>query len=82
MGWIAPLALELIAAKSALDQEYGDVYARGYSYYGGRIGTHNIVIGVQSRMGIDMASDLAAKMQAVFPNIQFFLVIGIGGGVP
>jgi nucleoside phosphorylase len=82
VGWIAPLPLELTAARSALEQEYGPIYAGKYSYYGGKIGAHNVVIGVQSTTGTDAASDLAARMQAAFPNIEFFLVVGIGGGVP
>jgi len=82
VGWIAPLPLELTAARSALEPEYGRIHADGYNYYGGRIGTHEVVLGVQSRMGTDAAADLAARMQAAFPNIKFFLVVGIGGGVP
>jgi nucleoside phosphorylase len=82
VGWIAPLPLELTTARSVLEQEYGPVYAGGYSYYGGKIGTHDVILGVQSRMGTDAAADLAARMQAAFPNIKFFLVVGIGGGVP
>lgn len=82
VGWIAPLPLELMAARSALEEEYGTIYDDKYSYYGGKIGAHNVVIGVQSRIGTDAASDLAARMQAAFPNIEFFLVVGIGGGVP
>ncbi|KAF2471639.1 purine and uridine phosphorylase [Lindgomyces ingoldianus] len=82
VGWIAPLYLELIAAKSALEQEYDEIYADGYRFYGGRIGEHNVVLGVQPTIGTDAASDLAARMSSAFPNIRFFLVVGIGGGVP
>jgi nucleoside phosphorylase len=82
VGWMAPLPLEHTAAISTLEEVHGEIPANGYCYHGGRIGAHNIVIGVQSRMGTDAASDLAARMEAAFPNIKFFLVIGIGGGVP
>jgi nucleoside phosphorylase len=33
-------------------------------------------------MGTDAASDLAARLRAAFRNIECFLVVGIGGGVP
>ncbi|KAI9770023.1 MAG: hypothetical protein M1840_003735 [Geoglossum simile] len=37
---------------------------------------------VQSRIGTDAASDLAARMRNAFKNIECFVVVGIGGGVP
>lgn len=82
IGWIAPLPLELAASKAALDDDFGDIHINGYIYRGGRIGQHNIVMAVQSKMGTDAASDLAARMHAAFTNIEYFLVVGIGGGVP
>jgi len=82
IGWIAPLPLELIAAKAVLDKDHGDIHVDGYIYHGGEIGKHNIVMAVQSRMGTDAASDLAARMRAAFRNIEYFVVVGIGGGVP
>jgi nucleoside phosphorylase len=82
VGWIAPLPLEQIAARSALDQEHGLVPSGGYIYIGGMIGSHNVVIGVQSKMGTDAASDLASRMRDAFPSIEYFFVVGIGGGVP
>src|SRR6202034_3725438 len=41
-----------------------------------------VVMAVQPRIGTDAASDLAARMRTVFKNIQYFLVVGLGGGVP
>ncbi|OCK78068.1 purine and uridine phosphorylase, partial [Lepidopterella palustris CBS 459.81] len=82
VGWIAPLPLELTAAKAVLDEDYGDIHVGDYIYHGGRIGQHDIVMAVQPKMGTDAASDLAARMRAAFRNIQFFMVVGIGGGVP
>ncbi|KAH8723832.1 hypothetical protein GQ44DRAFT_773708 [Phaeosphaeriaceae sp. PMI808] len=82
IGWIAPLPLELTAARAVLDEDYGDIHVDDYCYHGGRIGQHNIVMAVQPQMGTDAASDLAARMRAAFRNIQYFMVVGIGGGVP
>jgi nucleoside phosphorylase len=82
IGWIAPLSLELTAAMAMLDEVYVDMHVDGYIFHGGRIGQHNLVLAVQPRMGTDAASDLAARMHAAFRNIEYFLVVGIGGGVP
>ncbi|OCK81526.1 purine and uridine phosphorylase [Lepidopterella palustris CBS 459.81] len=80
--WIAPLPLELAAAKAMLDEDYGDISIDGYNYYGGKIGQHDVVMAVQPKIGTDAASDLAARMRVAFRNIVYFLVVGIGGGVP
>ncbi|KAH8727306.1 ankyrin repeat-containing domain protein [Phaeosphaeriaceae sp. PMI808] len=82
IGWIAPLPLELTAAKAVLDEEYKEHRINGYTYYGGRIGEHDVVMAVQAKMGTDGASDLAARMLAAFSYIEYFVVVGIGGGVP
>jgi nucleoside phosphorylase len=82
IGWIAPLPLELTAAKAMLDEDHGDIHVGGYIYHGGRIGNHNVVMAVQPKMGTDAASDLAARVRAAFRNIEYFVVVGIGGGVP
>lgn len=82
IGWIAPLALELIAAKAMLDEDHQEIHVNEYNYHGGRIGQHYVVMAVQPKMGTDAASALAARMHAAFKNIKYFLVVGIGGGVP
>jgi nucleoside phosphorylase len=82
VGWIAPLPLELTAARAVLDEDYGAIHVGNYSYHGGRIGQHNIVMAVQPKIGTDAASDLAARMRVAFRNIQYFMVVGIGGGIP
>jgi nucleoside phosphorylase len=58
------------------------VQHRSAFYLGGRIGKHEVVIGVQRRTGVEDAAILAEKMRAGFPNIKYFLVVGIAGGVP
>jgi hypothetical protein len=52
-----------------------------YIYHGGKIGKHNVVMAVQPKMGTDTASDLAARVHAAFKNIEYFVVVGIGGAV-
>lgn len=84
IGWISPLALELEAARLVLDEEYPQegVKYQNVFYKGGRIGEHEVVMGVQRRIGLQGAAVLAEKMRAGFPNIKYFLLVGIAGGVP
>ena len=82
VGWIAALSLELTAARHVLDVEHNEVTDNEHRYIAGKIGDHNVVIGIQSKMGTSAAADLAARMRRTCPNIKFFLVVGIGGGVP
>ena len=84
IGWISPLPLEQEAARLVLDEEYPreEVQYQNTRYLGGRIGKHQVVIGVQRRMGLSQAAILAEKMRAGFPNIRYFLLVGIAGGVP
>lgn len=84
IGWIAPLPLEMEAARLVLDEEYPKeaVKYQNVYYLGGRIGEHDVVIGVQSKCGLHQAAVLAERMLAGFPNIRYFLLVGIAGGVP
>lgn len=84
IGWISPLPLEKEAARLVLDEEYpqDEVKYQNAFYLGGRIGQHEVVIGVQRKIGLSQAAILAEKMRAGFPNIKYFLLVGIAGGVP
>ena len=84
IGWISPLPLEKEAARLVLDEEYpsDEIQYQNTRYLGGRIGKHEVVIGVQRRMGLSGAAILAEKMSVGFPNIKYFLLVGIAGGVP
>lgn len=84
IGWISPLPLEKEAARLVLDEEYPqeEVQYQDTFYLGGRIGKHEVVIGVQRKTGLSGAAILAEKMRAGFPNIKYFLLVGIAGGVP
>lgn len=84
IGWICPLPLEKEAARLVLDEEYpqDEVQYQDVYYLGGRIGYHKIVIGVQRRTGLNGVAILAENMSTEFPNIEYFLLVGIAGGVP
>ncbi|KAK2750099.1 hypothetical protein FQN57_004591 [Myotisia sp. PD_48] len=83
VGWIAPLPLELTAARGMFEHGiFKTIHRNGYSYDVGKIGQHFVVMAVQSKIGTDEASGLATRMLSVFKNIEYFLVVGIGGGVP
>lgn len=84
IGWISPLPLEKEAARLVLDEAYPreEVQYQNAFYLGGRIGEHEVVIGVQRKWGLSQAAILAEKMRAGFPNIKYFLLVGIAGGVP
>lgn len=84
IGWICPLPLEKEAARLVLDEEYPqeEVQYQNAFYLGGRVGKHKVVVGVQRRIGLAQAGILAEKMRAGFPNIRYFLLVGIAGSVP
>jgi nucleoside phosphorylase len=83
IGWISPLPLEAEAAKAALDEYYGRVDGEDGCYYiTGRMGQHDVVIGIQTQIGAAQAASLAQRMATSFRNIELFLVVGIAGGVP
>jgi nucleoside phosphorylase len=82
IGWISPLPLEKEAAMLVLDDGYEEVQYQNTLYLGGRIGKHGVVMGVQRKTGLSGAAILAEKMSAGFPNIKYFLLVGIAGGVP
>jgi len=50
----------------------------------GQIGRHNVVMTVlpSGRYGTTSATNTANNMRASFPNIEFVLMVGIGGGAP
>ncbi|KFA70622.1 hypothetical protein S40285_09276 [Stachybotrys chlorohalonatus IBT 40285] len=84
IGWISPLPLEMEAARLVLDEEYPqeEVQYQNTFYLGGRMGKHEVVIGVQRKIGLSQAAILSEKMRTGFPSIKYFLLVGIAGGVP
>lgn len=90
IGWISALALELAAATALLDAEHSrpsDFRQRpddANHYTWGAIGEHKIVIAclVGGRYGTVSAATTALTMKASLPHLRFFLMVGIGAGVP
>jgi hypothetical protein len=87
VGWICALPLEMSAAKMMLDKTHANLPQPATdhnSYTLGRISGHNVVIAClpSGVYGTTSAAAVASKMMCTFPNIQFGLMVGIGGGVP
>lgn len=87
VGWISPLPLELKVARAMLDEEYDKPIRRieekdGTSYNLGKIGEHYVVMTSLFKMGTNPAGVVAERMLSSFKNIEFILLVGIGGGVP
>jgi nucleoside phosphorylase len=87
VGWIAALHEELAAAQLMLDdfhpaqsQPLRDTNA----YTLGRIFSYNVVIAClpAGSYGTNEAAAVVSNMKATFPNLEYFLMVGIGGGVP
>lgn len=90
VGWVCALPVEMAAAQEMLDEEHAGL---GHNlladndknlYSLGSIGGHNVAIVClpAGRIGNNPAAVAATRMQATFKNIQFRLMVGIGGGVP
>lgn len=75
--WISPLPLEREAAELVLGKRHPqeEVHHKGTIYLDGRIGHHEVVIGVQRKIGLSGTAVLAEKMSAGFP-------VSIAGSVP
>ena len=88
VGWVCALPVELVAARSMLDERYdtlnldpGEKWSD--KYFTGSIAGHNVVIAcLPYRTGTTSAAALATRMQAKFQGIELRLMVGIGGGVP
>ena len=87
IGWLCALPVELAAARLVLDRIHTGHWADstdGMHYTLGTIGSHNVVLGClpAGETGIGAAATVATRMRGRFPNMQFGLMVGIGGGVP
>lgn len=87
IGWLCALPVELAASRLVLDQIHTGRWtdpAEGMQYTLGTIGSHNVVIGClpAGETGIGAAATIAARMRGRFPNMQFGLMVGVGGGIP
>ncbi len=83
IAWICALPLELSAARAVLDDEYEDINEAA-QFVLGRIGIHNVVIASlpAGQIGTNSAAATAAQTRSSFPAVLYWLMVGIGGGVP
>jgi ankyrin repeat protein/nucleoside phosphorylase len=83
VGWICALYLELSAAIAVLDDRYEDI-GEAAQYVLGGIGIHNVVIAClpAGQIGTSSAAATATQTRSLFPAVQYWLMVGIGGGVP
>ncbi|KAF3146779.1 hypothetical protein TWF569_006243 [Orbilia oligospora] len=87
IGWVCAIAIELAAVRALLDEEYDPLpmhYMETNVYAFGRMGKHNIVIAClpAGKYGTVSAATVASEMRWHFPDIRFYLMVGVGGGVP
>ncbi|KAF3312299.1 hypothetical protein TWF173_007278 [Orbilia oligospora] len=87
IGWVSAIPAELAAAQAMFDEVYEDldsIKEIGAIYSYGRIQGHNVVVGSlpDSGYGKISAAIMSTRMEADFPSIKYFLMVGIGGGVP
>jgi hypothetical protein len=87
VGWVCALTEELAAATIMLDSRHSDLAKPSNdqnTYTLGSIGGHNIAIAClpMGDIGNNPAAIVAARMTSTFPSIKFWLMVGIGGGVP
>lgn len=87
VGWICALPIELKAACAVLDQVHETLPSADRDdnvYTLGQVAQHNIVITCLPKgiYGTTQAAIVAQRMELSFPNIQYRLMVGVGGGVP
>ena len=87
VGWICALPIEKAVAEVALDVRHDPLSRRledSNIYSLGSIGAHNVVITClpAGGTGTISAAVVASHMGSTFGLIRFYLMVGIGGGVP
>ncbi|KAH7118698.1 hypothetical protein B0J13DRAFT_196969 [Dactylonectria estremocensis] len=85
VGWICPLEVEQIAAMEMLDEEHEPLPRKRADhnvYKLGSINNHNIVVAGLPQTGNCSAATVVTQMRMTFPNLEYGLLVGIGGGVP
>lgn len=87
VGILCALPLELLAVRALLDTKHQSLkYIRGDSntYALGTMSDHMVVAAClpSGEYGTNAAADSASNMKRTFPNIEFCLLVGIGGGAP
>jgi ankyrin repeat protein/nucleoside phosphorylase len=87
VGWICALPLEMAAASVMLDEIHGSpdkLPLDSNTYTLGNINGHSIVIAClpSGIYGTTSATIVASQMKHSFRSIEFWLMVGIGGGAP
>jgi nucleoside phosphorylase len=87
IGWVCALPIELAAAIEMLDEKFPESPLEDTGtgvYVFGRIGNHNVVVGAlpAGLYGTTSAATIVAQMLSRFAGLRFFLLVGIGSGVP
>ncbi|KAL2808652.1 WD40-repeat-containing domain protein [Aspergillus granulosus] len=89
VAWIAPLEIEVQAARHMLDKVHSGGFPVGpgddYLFHAGEIHGHNVVIATFAagqRYGTNSATSLASHVKKFFPNLWFGLLVGVAAGLP
>ena len=78
------MGVELAPVRAMLDEVHQALPTKRdlNSYTLGRMGVHNVVIGVMPEIGNNNAATVATQLLNDFRSIRFGLLVGIGGGIP
>ena len=89
VAWIAPLEIEVQAARHILDKVHSGRFPVGpgddYLFHAGEIHGHNVVIATFAAgqpYGTNSATFLASHVKKFFPNLWFGLLVGVAAGLP
>ncbi|KAL2809268.1 hypothetical protein BJX63DRAFT_366537 [Aspergillus granulosus] len=89
VAWIAPLEIEVQAARHMLDKVHSGGFPVGpgddYVFHAGEIHGHNVVIATFAAgqtYGTNSATALASHVRKTFPNLWFGLLVGVAAGLP
>ncbi|KAF3210669.1 hypothetical protein TWF192_009048 [Orbilia oligospora] len=87
VGWICAIPLEMAAARAMLDNIHVELPNQEddrNAYTFGELSGHYVVIACLpfGTYGATSAALVASQMRSSFPSVRFYLMVGIGGGVP
>ncbi|THW10583.1 WD40 repeat-like protein [Aureobasidium pullulans] len=85
VGWICPMRVEYTAALLMLDEEHeilGQDVADENIYTLGSINGHNVALATLPKTGNSPTARVMTNMSRTFQAMRFYLLVGIGGGIP
>ncbi|PLB50891.1 purine and uridine phosphorylase [Aspergillus steynii IBT 23096] len=87
VAWISALPLELTAATTMLDEVHPRLpqpLSDTNAYILGSVLGHNVIMTClpSGSIGTNSAAAVVSNMRSTFPQIQYGLMVGIGGGAP